>query len=365
MQEKKITSPALTKKIGFASGDRVKDHNGKEQWGGSGWARLGQYVERLDDTVVAGTLVWHEDHFYIKDANDALVDVSIVVLQRLMHDNLADHIYKARAYGQIVINDLDDWYWGLSPSNDAFKSSHPKTNPNENTSHYKKVIGASDLVVVSTSYLRERIKPWVMCPIVVLKNTIDVSRFTALEHGAGVPRIGWAGSTSHRSGDLELMRGVIPQLVRSGEFTFQHSGHSEHSPAVHKLFKLAEEQVFTVPLVESTLYPSSLTMDIGIAPLSDTPFNHAKSDIKLLEYSSSGIPWIGSPRTAYRELKEEWGIGRLAKNGQQWIKHLNELKDPEVRALEGIALREKAWTRDISIGAHALQQILNEISTGC
>ena len=365
MQEKKITSSSTTQKIGFASGDRVKDHNGKEQWGGSGWARLGQYIGRLDDIVVAGTLVWHEDHFYIKEADDTLVDVSIVVLQRLMHANLADHIYKARAYGQIVINDLDDWYWGLSPSNDAFKSSHPKTNPNENVNHYKGVIGASDLVIVSTSYLRDRIKSWVTCPIVVLKNTIDVARFTPLEHTAEVPRIGWVGSTSHRSGDLELMRGVIPQLVRSGDFTFQHSGHSAHSPAVHKLFKLTEDEVFTVPLVESTLYPSSLTMNIGIAPLSDTPFNHAKSDIKLLEYSSSGIPWIGSPRTAYRELKEEWGIGRLAKNGQQWLKHFNELKDPEVRALEGTALREKAWTRDISIGAHALQQVLNDISIGC
>lgn len=367
MQEKKITNstPAYKEPVGFASGDRVKTPSGQEQWGGAGWARLGQFIGRLDAPVCAGTLVWEKDHFYIRDANDNLVDPPIIVLQRLMHANLADHIYKARAYGQIVINDLDDWYWGLDPRNDAFKSSHPKTNPNENTRHYKKVLGASDLVIVSTSYLRERIKPWVMCPIVVLKNTIDVGRFTPLEHVAGVPKIGWAGSTSHRSGDLEIMRGIIPPLVRSGEFTFQHSGHSEYSPPVHEVFKMAKEEVFTVPLVESMLYPSSLTMDIGIAPLRDTPFNHAKSDIKLLEYSASGIPWIGSPMTAYRELKEEWGIGRLAKNGQQWLKHIKELKDPEVRALEGTALREKAWTRDISLGAHALQQVLNDISIGC
>lgn len=361
-------TPALTYTVGFASGDRLAPHlspDGTEKWGGSGWARLGQYVDRLDLPTVVGTLVWSEDHFYIRNVNNDLVDVGMVVLQRLMHDSLADKINMARAYGQIVVNDLDDWYWGLDPKNDAFKSSHPKNNPKENRNHYKSVLGASDLVIVSTSYIKERISPWVRCPIVILKNTIDVSRFTPLEHRiTDVPMVGWAGSTSHRSGDLETLKGILPPMVRQGEVTLQHSGHSEHAPPVNEVLGLAEDQVFRVPLVEPRLYPSSLTMDIGIAPLRDTPFNHAKSDIKALEYSAAGIPWVASPMTAYSQLVEEWGMGRLAKNGQQWLKHLRALKDPELRASEGSALREKAWTRDIESGAHALRQVLIDFSKG-
>jgi hypothetical protein len=127
---------------------------------------------------------------------------------------------------------------------------------------------------------------------------------------------------------------------------------------------LNEDDVFRIPLVEPHLYPSSLTMDIGIAPLSDTPFNHAKSDIKAMEYSSAGIPWIASPMTAYSELVGDWGAGRLAKNGQQWNRHIRDLSDPDVRKAEGALLREKAWTRDIAVGAHALRETLIDFSKG-
>lgn len=371
MQEKAITSSStreekVTFRIGIASGDFLPPHlspDGAEKWGGSGWARLGQYAGHLGAPVTIGTLIWHVDHFYIRNVHGDLVDVDIIMMQRLMHDTLAEKIREARAYGQIIINDLDDWYWGLDTKNAAFASSHPKTNPKENRNHYKGVIGASDLVIVSTSYIKERISAWVRCPIVVLKNTIDVARFTPVDHTEGErPMIGWAGSTSHRSGDLETVRGVIKPLVQSGEFRLQHSGHHDTAPSLHEMFGLSESDVFRIPLCTPQYYPSVLTMDIGIAPLRDTPFNHAKSDIKALEYSASGIPWIASPMTSYKELVEDWGAGRLAKNGQQWIKHLRALKDPDVRAEEGRVLREKAWTRDVYLGAHALRELLIEVS---
>ncbi|HEY6781388.1 MAG TPA: hypothetical protein VI111_10560, partial [Thermoleophilaceae bacterium] len=50
--------------------------------------------------------------------------------------------------------------------------------------------------------------------------------------------------------------------------------------------------------------------DIGIAPLADIPFNHARSDIKVKEYAASGIPWLASPLGPYSELGEQQG-GRL------------------------------------------------------
>ena len=373
MQEATLTSPPADSKevtftVGFTSGDRLAPHlspDGTEKWGGSGWARLGQYTGRLGLPTVVGTLVWHTDHFFVRDVNDNLVEADVVIMQRLMHEGLSDKIKQARAYGQIIVNDLDDWYWGLDPRNNAFDSSHPKTNPRENRNHYKGVLASSDLVIVSTTYIRDRISPWVRCPIVVNKNMIDVSAFTPLEHtDTTVPRVGWAGSTSHRSGDLETMRGTLPPLVRNGTITLQHSGHHESATPVHEILGLGEDEVFRVPLVEPHLYPSSLTMDIGIAPLNDTPFNHAKSDIKALEYSASGIPWVASPMTAYKELANDWGVGRLAKNGQQWNRHLRELSDPDVRRQEGALLREKAWTRDVSAGAHALRETLIAISKG-
>lgn len=353
--------------IGIVSGDFLsaqRSKDGKHHWGGSGWARLGQYINEMPEHhVIVGTLVWNTDHFYVKDDREVLYDVEIILMQRLMHANLAEHIKKARAYGQAVINDLDDWYWGLDPQNDAFKSSHPKTNSKENRNHYKTVIASSTLVTVSTAYLADRISDWVKCPIHVLENTVDVSRFTPKTHTDSVhPTMGWVGATSHRSGDLEILRGVVNSLVASGEYRFQHGGHYPHAPSVASKLGLHEDQVTVFPAVDAVSYPTLMTMDIGLAPLRDTPFNHAKSDIKLLEYSASGIPWIGSALSSYEGLRKKWGIGRTASKPAQWLKHLRDLKDPVRRADEGEALREAVRSRDISLGAHRLSSLLESLN---
>jgi glycosyltransferase involved in cell wall biosynthesis len=283
-------------------------------------------------------------------------------MQRLMHDSLADHIYKARSVGQIVVNDLDDWYWGLDPANDAFSSSHPKTNPRENRDHYKKVIASSDMVTVSTQYLADRIKSFVHCPIIVLENTVDIARFTPHVHtDSSVPVVGWVGATSHRSSDLEIMKGVINPLLANNDIKFQHSGHYSHAVSVASKLGLHEDQVSVLDAVDARDYPSLLTMDVGIAPLRDTPFNHAKSDIKLLEYSASGIPWIGSSLSAYEGLRKSWGIGRTASKPSQWLKHLKDLRDPVRRADEGEALLEAVRSRDISLGAHRLSSLIDSL----
>lgn len=352
--------------VGIASGDYIsaqRSADGAQHWGGSGWARLGQYVNEMPEHhIIVGTLVWNTDHFYIKDGREVLHDVEVVIMQRLMHANLSEHIKKARAFGQAVINDLDDWYWGLDPQNDAFKSSHPKTNSKENRNHYKSVISASTLVTVSTAYLADRITDWVKCPIHILENTVDVARFTPKVHSdSTTPTMGWVGATSHRSGDLEILRGVVNPLIVSGDYKFQHGGHYPHAPSVASKLGLHDDQVTVFPAVDAESYPTLMTMDIGLAPLRDTPFNHAKSDIKLLEYSASGIPWVGSALSSYEGLRKKWGIGRTASKPAQWLKHLRDLKDPVRRADEGEALREAVRSRDISLGAHRLSSLLESL----
>jgi glycosyltransferase involved in cell wall biosynthesis len=356
-------------KVGFASGDYLpaqSSSDGVPHWGGSGWARLGQYVEWLEHfekDVLIGVLTWNRDHFCIRGVDDKLTAVDVIVMQRLMHDSLSDHIAKARSIGQIVINDLDDWYWGLDPANDAFLSSHPKTNPKENRDHYKKVLASSNVVTVSTPYLADRIKSFVHCPILIIENTVDIARFTPHNHtDSSVPVVGWVGATSHRSSDLEIMKGIINPLLANNEIKFHHSGHYSHAPSVASKLGLHEDQITVMNAVGAKEYPSLLTMDVGIAPLRDTPFNHAKSDIKLLEYSASGIPWVGSSLSAYEGLRKSWGIGRTASKPSQWLKHLRDLKDPVRRADEGEALREAVRSRDISLGAHRLNSLIEDIA---
>lgn len=357
-------------KLGIASGDRIppqRSEDGRHHWGGAGWVRLGQYEPLLETDTYIGTLVWNRTHFSIRtDEDSTLHDVDIIIMQRLMHDTLPEHMKLAQKQGQIIINDLDDWYWGLDTRNLAFVSSHPKVSPTENTNHYKKVLATSDKITVSTPYLRDRLlQMFSKCPpIDVLSNTVDVHRFKVHEHTTETkPTVGWVGSTNHRSGDLEVVSGIIPPLQKLDLISIQHSGAHPNAPSLASKWNITETSVKTLMATDPEDYPSLLTMDIGIAPLSDTPFNHAKSDIKVLEYSASGIPWVASSLPAYESLQKLWGIGRVAKKNKakEWQKHIKELCDPKARAEEGLALREASWSRDITVGAKILNSYLADL----
>lgn len=354
-------------KVGIASGDWIHPlKSGQEEpyWGGSGWARMGQYADLLPFEVTVGVLTWIKDHFYIVDLDNAKHDVDVVYMQRLMHDGLKDHIPKARAYGQKIINDMDDWYWGLSTDNQAYWVNHPNSNPNENINHYKSILNRSDMVTVSTPYLRDRLSAFVRCPMVVVPNYVDTSRFTPYEHkDTDTPTVGWVGSTGHRSGDIETIAGWLRPMAELGSVLLYHGGDHLSSPSFASKLKIHPSFVRTKPLVKAQEYPSLMDMDIGIIPLSNMPFNHAKSDIKGLEYASAGIPFVAQAVSAYTDLKAELGIGLTAEKPQQWIRHVRKLRDYSYRCELAEHGLEQVKNRDISIGVTKIAEVISSLYT--
>lgn len=350
--------------LGIASGDWVspeKSPTKVERWGGAGWVRIGQYVSLLPIPAAVGVLVWNKTHFSIQEANGEIFEPDVVLMQRLMHDGIAENIPKAQAYGQKIINDVDDWFWGLSTSNQAFQVNHPKNKPTENIYTYKTSIHRSDLVTVSTPYLADRFSSIGIKNVQVIKNTVDVARFKVKVHNdSTVPQVGWVGSTNHRSNDLETMKGILAPMRRDGKITLYHGGNMPNSPTFASRVGAPEDSVVTAPMCPHDEYPNLLTMDIGIVPLNDIPFNRAKSDIKGLEYAAAGVPFIAQNLDAYVDLNKDLGIGRVAKNASKWLKNLEELRDPKVRAEEGARGREAVTARDIRFG---LEQLLDCITS--
>lgn len=348
--------------IGVASGD-WHNKDGKTVWGGSGWARLGQYIEHLDQfDWVVGTLVWDHDQFKIVDEHENTHSPDALFLHRLMHKGLVDHIKLARKAGQKIINDLDDWYWGLDPRNQAFTASHPKHNDREDRYSYRSIISNSDLLIVSTKYLASRVD-WVKAPITVVENTVDVGRHTPIAtHDDTVPLVGWVGSTNHRSGDLETMRGILSPLWRNGDIRLQHSGFHSSMRSFAEAIGVPEAAIeVRLPLSSHADYPSLLTMDVGIVPLRNAPFNQSKSYIKGLEYAASGIPFVAQDLDAYRQLRSEYGIGLTAAKPADWIKLLKRMKEPGFRAEHGAINRERVWQRDLSVGVKEMADALASV----
>jgi glycosyltransferase involved in cell wall biosynthesis len=354
-------------KIGFGSSDwslTVKDQNGHPVWGGSGFIRLGQYAPLLRHDVVVGPLCWHDGVFGVKDWDGQIhLDCDIVVMQRVMFEDIPEKMNAAKALGQVIVNDIDDWYWGLSPSNGAFAASHPKNNPKENTNHYRSILARSTVVTTSTRFLADKMTKWVGSDrVTILPNCVKTEMFDQhIDSGSEVPTVGWVGSTAHRSGDLEILKGVVGPLADRGLIKLHHSGHLTQHPLFADRIGVDPSMVSTLPMAAPENYPSILQFDIGLAPLSKMPFNRAKSAIKLLEYSAAGIPAVVSDLDAYVEAHDEYGLGFIAKNPSKWIKHIERLRNPEFRKEQGELARANVAQCDVKFGAERMSSFYESL----
>jgi len=80
-------------------------------------------------------------------------------------------------------------------------------------------------------------------------------------------------------------------------------------------------------------YIRSLSPDVCLAPLTDVLFNRAKSNLRLLEYWTSGKnAVIASPVEPYRDTIINGKNGLLAKSSDDWYGALEKLyKNPSLR----------------------------------
>lgn len=352
-------------RLGVASGDWIhpkKINSDAPVWGGSGWARVGQYLDKLPYDVSVGTLIWYHDRFVIKDIDENLNEVDVILMQRLMHRGLADHIIQARKNGQKVINDLDDWYWGLSTANQAWEVNHPSKNDKENIQHYKSVLNSSNVVITSTRYLLDRSSKFVRGPKVLVENTIDPSRFTHKVHeDVDQLLVGWVGSTSHRSNDIETVSGVFAPMAKRGEIRLYHGGHHPSAKTFASMIGVPDNLVETKPICPPSEYPNLMVMDVGIVPLNNLPFNMAKSAIKGLEYAAAGVPFIAQNLPSYVELHNETGLGLIAKKPIDWIKNINKLKDHKFRSEVAEMGIESVKSKSIDRGVASLIEIIDSL----
>lgn len=343
--------------------------------GGAGWYRLGLPGRHLVDTfqVVAGTLAFDQRSgvFGVRawpehPEGEATIEVpDVIVLQRWMFASIVEETRVAKAAGQVVVQDVDDNFWALDPRNRAAQATDPMTNPIENREWYIRGIREASAVTVSTPALADalRYQLGVKTRIEVLPNHVDTKAFETialekLERGPFLcPTIGWVGATAWRSGDLETLRGILPQWFRRHPEAMAYHGGSVQAEGVQS-FREGVGLPETVPYGEKPMapigdYPALMEpMDVGLVPLRDAPFNRAKSWIKGLEYAAAGVPFVASDLPEYRKLQEDYGIGQVARRPKDWAKALDRLVDREEWYVEAASNLRAVKALDIRQGAH-------------
>lgn len=342
-------------KIGIVSTDwsqTITDAAGHPEPGGAGWVRLQQLRPHWSFQSVTGNLLFNEKKGFSIVDFDGMVhsNCGVIIMQRLMFEDLIEKIkyVKSMSPRPLIVNDVDDWYWGLDERNAAFSIVQPGNNPTENIDHYAEILRLSDVITVSTPFLRDKMSSWLGHPnVVMIENCVTTADFRPRSLRTMKPIIGWVGSTMHRSGDLEELRGLFSSVDR-----LHHSGHVDGAPLFADRVKAPRSRVSVSPMYPPRQYAKhAFCFDIGIAPLSDQPFNHAKSWIKMIEYAAAGVPAIGSPAPEYLRLHSEYGIGRIAHSLKEWREHIDELGNHRLRAAEARSMHNAVSALDVSVMA--------------
>jgi len=256
----------------------------------------------------------------------------VIVFKLIMHKRVLEVMHRAKAMGQLIVVDVDDWHDGLEKTNRAYQATDPATNPENNRDIYNEIMRLADAIVVSTPFLGDyysSINP----NVYMVKNGIDLHRWKQREiNYKDKPTIGWVGATPWRSSDLESVANSVGKFINKNDLKFHHSGHVMKNAAfAADQLGISRERTTLAPLLPILDYPKLFQpIDIGIVPLNNVPFNYAKSYIKGLEYAAAGVPFIASWSPEYEFLAGH-GVGRVASSPEEWEYHLEELMDPIMR----------------------------------
>jgi glycosyltransferase involved in cell wall biosynthesis len=151
--------------------------------------------------------------------------------------------------------------------------------------------------------------------------------------------IGWIG-TAANLGYLDALRDTLGEIQREGPLPTEFRVISSRSP--------------NWPDVDVSFRPWSLEravediadLDIGIMPLSDTPWTRGKCGAKALEYMALGVSSIASPVGVMPQIVEHGKSGFLAGTPAEWRRYLERLvADASLRRELGDAGRERVAER--------------------
>jgi hypothetical protein len=111
-------------------------------------------------------------------------------------------------------------------------------------------------------------------PVLLLRNAIDLARWTQQDVSMDPPILGWVGHTSYRSRDLEVIAPMVRQYMKAHpEVLFQHSGVDSGSYHAGQVMKLPDP-----PLTMPVDFESS---GIAVGPLHFVQFD---SRSRLVEH---------------------------------------------------------------------------------
>ena len=207
-------------------------------------------------------------------------------------------------------------------------SEKEKGNYDAGVKNYGKMLAACDGAITSTNQLKEELLKYK--DSVLLNRNLASSELIAvssqfLKEDFGVDdriKIGYfSGSISHNE-NFELIKPAIKEVLDNYPYVELHIvGHLD----IPQDMKQYSQRIVIHEYVDWKALPQLISqVDINLAPLVDSVFNRAKSEIKWIEAALVKVPTIASHIGAFADMMIDGQTGLLAKDSE-WKEKLESL----------------------------------------
>lgn len=294
-----------------------------------------------------------------------LCTADVLIVNRIAvarSENASRLIAYCRTQGIKIVYDLDDDVFSLADHTErtSYESSLPAVS---------RLLESADLVWVSSEVLSQRLIDLNSCCEVV-PNALEERLWLEAAHPVtprlqtDIVRIVYMGTVTHAQ-DFRLIEEPLQRL--SDEFGANIEieligvlSSNEELPSCCKIRAIPTDVASSYPAFVRWIQ-SQKPWDIGLAPLIDSPFNRAKSEIKFLDYTAMGAVPVCSDLPPYRKIGRHEDNCMLVSNKKEtWFTALRRLiLDRDLReklhksAMETLlsqyTLQTMAWRRRDSL----------------
>lgn len=266
-------------------------------------------------------------------------------VQQLHDEEALDVMRRVRDAGVAVVWDTDDDISAVTRGSEAWHRLGGRRNIKR---HFKRAVQAArtaHVVTTTNEHLANVYREQGVEQVVAVENYLA-------PHDLGHPRkrhqgivVGIAAAGEHEP-DLRKMK--FAQMLE--QLLDRHDGVRVVAVGADLRLKREHRYTHVRPVDIGELIPVECEFDVALAPLRDTGFNRARSNVKLKEYSAAGAMWLASPVGPYAGMGEEQG-GLLVED-DAWLSTLEALlEDPDRR--RALAARARRWAESQTIRAGA------------
>jgi len=263
----------------------------------------------------------------------------IVIYRSPISPELLRLCHLAKEYGKPVFFDIDDLVFDTVYTDQLSYTqglnSVEKGNYDAGVRNYGYMLENCDGAITSTNQLQEELYKY-QSKVLLNRNlasdeliAISSQYIKDYSQTSDIVKIGYfSGSISHNE-NFELIKPAIKQLLTKYSNVQLHIVGILDIPQDMKPF---ENQIVTHDYVDWDKLPALISeVDINLAPLVDSIFNRAKSEIKWIEAALVKVPTVASKIGAFSDAVVDGETGLLATD-EEWFDKLEALVlSPELR----------------------------------